>query len=99
MVWPALLPPWNRTTMSARFDSQSTILPLPSSPHWAPITVTLAKAAPFRMRRGFGPDRREGQPLEPRAGRDRSAPDLPHQPHARVVQALVLAVVEDLTVG
>src|SRR6185369_9720613 len=41
MVWPALLPPWNRTTMSARFDSQSMILPLPSSPHWAPITVTL----------------------------------------------------------
>jgi hypothetical protein len=27
--------------MSARFDSQSMILPLPSSPHWAPITVTL----------------------------------------------------------
>src|ERR1700761_8018891 len=42
MVWPALLPPWKRTTMSARLDSQSTILPLPSSPHWAPITVTLA---------------------------------------------------------
>src|SRR6185312_9622636 len=41
MVWPALLPPWKRTTMSARFDSQSMILPLPSSPHWAPITVTL----------------------------------------------------------
>src|SRR5262249_33793499 len=28
--------------MSARSDSQSTILPLPSSPHWAPITTTLA---------------------------------------------------------
>src|ERR1700742_3033841 len=42
MVCPALLPPWKRTTMSARFDSQSMILPLPSSPHWAPITVTLA---------------------------------------------------------
>jgi hypothetical protein len=28
--------------MSARLDSQSMILPLPSSPHWAPITVTLA---------------------------------------------------------
>src|ERR1700761_6238813 len=42
MVWPALLPPWKRTTMSARFDSQSMILPLPSSPHWAPITVTFA---------------------------------------------------------
>src|ERR1700730_8427408 len=41
-VWPALWPPWKRTTTSARCDSQSTILPLPSSPHWAPITATLA---------------------------------------------------------
>src|SRR5580658_4081458 len=40
-VWPALWPPWNRTTISARSDSQSTILPLPSSPHWAPTTATL----------------------------------------------------------
>jgi hypothetical protein len=28
--------------MSARSDSQSTILPLPSSPHWEPTTTTLA---------------------------------------------------------
>src|SRR5229473_120105 len=41
-VWPALCPPWKRTTTSARSDSQSTILPLPSSPHWAPTTATLA---------------------------------------------------------
>src|SRR5215472_16527887 len=41
MVWPALLPPWNRTTTSARSASQSITRPLPSSPHWAPITVTL----------------------------------------------------------
>src|SRR6266404_7983664 len=47
MVWPALLPPWIRTTMSARFDSQSMILPLPSSPHWAPITVTLDMDIPY----------------------------------------------------
>src|SRR6266702_7326114 len=47
MVWPALLPPWNRTTISARFDSQSMILPLPSSPHWAPITVTLDMDVPY----------------------------------------------------
>src|SRR5678815_1124150 len=40
-VWPALCPPWKRTTTSARSDSQSTILPLPSSPHWAPTTTTL----------------------------------------------------------
>src|ERR1700743_3552263 len=41
-VCPALGPPWKRTTISARSDSQSTILPLPSSPHWAPITATFA---------------------------------------------------------
>src|SRR3546814_12243874 len=41
-VWPALCPPWKRTTTSARSASQSTIFPFPSSPHWAPITVTLA---------------------------------------------------------
>src|ERR1700685_4177059 len=40
-VWPALWPPWKRTTTSARALSQSTSLPLPSSPHWAPITATL----------------------------------------------------------
>src|ERR1700704_2339716 len=40
-VWPALWPPWKRPTMSACSDSQSTILPLPSSPHWAPTTATL----------------------------------------------------------
>src|SRR4051812_45261288 len=39
-VWPALWPPWKRTTISARSDSQSTILPLPSSPHCEPTTVT-----------------------------------------------------------
>src|SRR6478736_6810850 len=52
MVWPALLPPWNRTTISARFDSQSMILPLPSSPHWAPITVTLVMEL-YRTRINF----------------------------------------------
>src|SRR6478609_4926702 len=44
-VCPALWPPWNRTTMSACSESQSTILPLPSSPHWAPTTTTLAMPA------------------------------------------------------
>src|ERR1700744_4728524 len=42
-VWPALWPPWKRTTTSASTESQSTILPFPSSPHWAPTTTTLAK--------------------------------------------------------
>ena len=43
-VWPALWPPWKRTTTSACSESQSTILPLPSSPHWAPTTTTFAIA-------------------------------------------------------
>src|ERR1051326_7199057 len=45
-VWPALWPPWNRTTTSACSDSQSTILPLPSSPHCEPITATFAIQVP-----------------------------------------------------
>src|SRR2546421_4422582 len=40
MVWPALLPPWKRTTASARSASRSVTLPFPSSPHWAP-TITI----------------------------------------------------------
>src|ERR1051326_5487776 len=40
-VWPALWPPWKRTTPWARSVSQSTILPLPSSPHCVPMTTTL----------------------------------------------------------
>ena len=40
IVWPALLPPWKRTTASARSASRSVIFPLPSSPHWAP-TITI----------------------------------------------------------
>src|SRR5262249_39732622 len=34
--------PWKRTTMSACSESQSTIFPLPSSPHWEPTTATFA---------------------------------------------------------
>ena len=41
-VCPALLPPWLRTTMSALAVSTSMILPLPSSPHCAPIKIVLA---------------------------------------------------------
>src|SRR6476659_77380 len=46
-VWPALWPPWKRTTISACSDNQSTILPFPSSPHWAPTTTTLAISKVF----------------------------------------------------
>src|SRR5213083_517701 len=39
IVWPALLPPWKRITMSARSARRSTTFPLPSSPHWTPTTA------------------------------------------------------------
>src|SRR5579863_10107349 len=39
-VWPALCPPWKRATAAARSVSRSTTLPLPSSPHWVPMTTT-----------------------------------------------------------
>src|SRR5689334_23714002 len=39
-VWPALCPPWKRTTPWAWSVSQSTTLPLPSSPHCVPMTTT-----------------------------------------------------------
>src|SRR6056297_602212 len=75
-VWPALCPPWNRAITSARSLSQSTSLPFPSSPHWAPTTTTLAMispqargiprasiaAAPAGRNRNFGP-----RPLDRRA--------------------------------
>src|SRR5580704_58150 len=48
-VWPALWPPWKRTTISACSDNQSTILPFPSSPHWAPTTTTLAISRVFPL--------------------------------------------------
>ncbi len=44
IVWPALLPPWKRTTASARSASRSVIFPFPSSPHWAP-TMTMPGTA------------------------------------------------------
>src|SRR5262245_38527297 len=53
-VWPALWPPWKRTTMSACSDSQSTILPFPSSPHWEPTTTTLAMRRPSSASRAHG---------------------------------------------
>src|SRR5713101_6377907 len=39
-VCPALCPPWKRTTPCAWSVSQSTTFPLPSSPHWVPMTTT-----------------------------------------------------------
>ena len=72
IVWPALLPPWKRMTMSARSASRSTTLPFPSSPHWAP-TMTMPGMCRkcLRRRSAARPRRRAGQRahlLEPRDG-------------------------------
>src|SRR5690349_1352673 len=40
-VWPALWPPWKRTTAWTLSVSRSTTLPFPSSPHCAPMTTTV----------------------------------------------------------
>src|SRR6185295_10734001 len=74
-VWPALWPPWKRTTTSARSESQSTIFPLPSSPHWAPITATFAIGVSLNL---FFPGRR----FEPR-----HSDDLAGLPEMRAGQA------------
>src|SRR5437870_5533511 len=39
MVWPAFVPPWQRTTRSDRPASRSVAFPLPSSPHWVPTRI------------------------------------------------------------
>src|SRR6202162_5855098 len=38
-VWPALLPPCERMTMSALAARKSMTFPLPSSPHWPPTRM------------------------------------------------------------
>src|SRR5581483_1662480 len=45
-VWPALCPPWKRATAVACSVSRSTTLPLPSSPHCVPITMTNLPTCP-----------------------------------------------------
>src|SRR3569833_597916 len=50
-VWPALWPPWKRTTPCALSVSQSTSLPLPSSPHWEPTPTTLRPVVTLMMYR------------------------------------------------
>jgi len=49
MVCPALLPPWNRTTQVDLLGEQIDDFPLPSSPHWAPIMITLVMDQAFLM--------------------------------------------------
>src|SRR4030095_9743713 len=49
-VWPALLPPEKRTTTLTCGVMTSTTLPLPSSPHCAPITTMLGMPVPLKVR-------------------------------------------------
>src|SRR4029079_3363054 len=68
--------------MSACSDNQSTILPLPSSPHWAPTTTTLAMRRFSSVGPGPGSSRRyKGLPqccpspeVEPRKALIHSSP-------------------------
>src|SRR5205085_12517897 len=89
-VCPALWPPWKRTTMSASSESQSTILPLPSSPHWAPTTTTFAT----RGRSLHATPRREGRGgtlprLRPSPRRGQGGPPGPAAAHVRHLAGVV----------
>src|SRR2546425_7159464 len=48
MVWPAFVPPWQRTTTSDRPASRSVAFPLPSSPHWDPTRMVSGTARFYR---------------------------------------------------
>src|SRR3982074_1340844 len=52
-VWPALLPPCERMTMSALAARKSMTLPFPSSPHWPPTRMMTTGL----LRARFGPTR------------------------------------------
>src|SRR5882762_6991816 len=54
-VCPALCPPWNRTTPCAWSVSQSTTFPLPSSPHWVPMTTTFLATVSALAQFAHGP--------------------------------------------
>ena len=45
-VWPALSPPWERTTRSTEPARRSMIFPLPSSPHWPPMRMVTLMVGP-----------------------------------------------------
>src|SRR5215472_9207306 len=62
-VWPALWPPWKRATAAARSVRRSTTLPLPSSPHWVPMTTTNLPMPAYRaMKRMITPMSMEPRP-------------------------------------
>src|SRR5882762_8341267 len=54
-VCPALCPPWKRTTPCAWSVSQSTTFPLPSSPHWVPMTTTFLATVSALAQFAHGP--------------------------------------------
>src|SRR6267143_2201991 len=54
-VCPALCPPWNRTTPCAWSVSKSTTFPLPSSPHWVPMTTTFLATVSALAQVAHGP--------------------------------------------
>src|SRR6516162_5236965 len=54
-VWPALWPPEYRATTLKRSERTSTILPLPSSPHCAPIMTAVLPGFNFLLRSRYAP--------------------------------------------
>src|SRR5438046_4669392 len=54
-VCPALCPPWKRTTPCAWSVSQSPPFPLPSSPHWVPMTTTFLATVSALAQVAHGP--------------------------------------------
>src|ERR1039458_5905255 len=107
IVCPALLPPWKRTTASARSASRSVTFPLPSSPHWAP-TITIPGTAgsvyvgqdDHSSRRGeLGGQRAEHRPRQPggvhaeRRSMRRSCPSSGSSSHISVSRETVRAVI------
>src|SRR3984957_16305112 len=72
--------------MSACSDNQSTILPFPSSPHWAPTTTTLAISRVFPLQLSVFEHDRFGKPvLPPEYLRGHTLPD--HAPSQKTAGA------------
>src|SRR2546427_3746974 len=69
-VWPALFPPWKRTTTSASAASRSTTFPFPSSPHCVP-TMTVAGIGLLEAQHLRRDDLRQRPQLREHLGRDR----------------------------
>src|SRR2546425_11686110 len=111
-VWPALLPPEKRTTTSTCGVMTSTTLPLPSSPHCAPITTmfldmscpSYSRKARGRIREGLGHRQRalaaaaeiERQQLAGRRARTADDEHVVHALRARVLDRLLEAAADDV---